>query len=69
MTKLEAILKQKGISKTKLSRDSGVALSYIHEIIKEQKSPTMRTLERLAKGLGVKVTELIEEPKRKAAGE
>jgi transcriptional regulator with XRE-family HTH domain len=69
MTKLESILKQKGFSKTKLSRDSGVALSYIHEIINGKKSPTMRTLEKLAKGLGVKVADLIGEPKNKAVGE
>lgn len=62
-TKIEIIMEQKGFSKSKLSRDSKVALSYLHEILKRKKSPTMRTLEKLAKALGVSIVDLLDDKK------
>jgi len=68
-TKLEAMMDEKGMSKTDLSKKSKVSLSYIHEITKRQKSPTVRTLGKLATALGVPVSALLDEPSTKVLGE
>ncbi|MQL53624.1 helix-turn-helix domain-containing protein [Desulfofundulus thermobenzoicus] len=61
MTKLQQIRQQRGMSVTELARKSKVAYSYIYEIEQGSKSPTIRTLQKLAVALGVKVSDLLDE--------
>jgi len=58
-TRVQLVREKKGISRSELARKSGVALSFLNYIEADTKSPTVRTLEKLAKVLGVPVTELI----------
>lgn len=60
MSRLREIREQKGLTKVELSRRSGVALSYIHSIENDEKSPTVRTLNKLALALGVHPGELLD---------
>lgn len=59
--RVQAVREQLGLSKAKLSKISGVSLSFINYIEAGQKSPTLRTLEKLAKAMGVSVAVLFEE--------
>ncbi len=61
MTRLKCVRQEKGLTRTELARRSGVALSFIHSIESGHKSPTVRTLEKLAAALGVRVSDLLEE--------
>lgn len=56
---IEKFMNDKGLSKKDLSKKSGVALSFINYIIEGEKSPTLRTVEKLADALGVTVAELL----------
>lgn len=47
------------ISQTKLSLESGVDRSYISEIERGKKSPTLETLFRLCDAIGIKASTLI----------
>ena len=68
--RVQVVREQQGLSKSELSRKSGVALSFINYIEAGQKSPTLRTLEKLALAMGVSVTELLEDNvTNKAVGE
>jgi transcriptional regulator with XRE-family HTH domain len=58
-TRVQLVREQKGISRAELARKSGVALSFLNYIEADIKSPTVRTLEKLAKVLDVPVKELI----------
>jgi len=58
-TRLQLVRKEKGMSRTELARKSGVALSFVNYIESDIKSPTLRTLEKLANALEVPVTELL----------
>uniref|UniRef100_Q2RLS0 Transcriptional regulator, XRE family n=1 Tax=Moorella thermoacetica (strain ATCC 39073 / JCM 9320) TaxID=264732 RepID=Q2RLS0_MOOTA len=68
---LGCILKQirasKNLSQYQLSKKSGVAQSYIHDIESGAKSPTLRTLEKLAAALEVPLGELLGEEEGKKA--
>ncbi|MCL5780438.1 MAG: helix-turn-helix domain-containing protein [Firmicutes bacterium] len=68
--RVQAVREEKGLSKSELARRSGVALSFINYIETGQKSPTLRTLEKLAKAMDVPVTELLDKGlPAKASGE
>jgi transcriptional regulator with XRE-family HTH domain len=56
---LQRIRKSRGLSRYALGRRAGVAHSFIAAIEDGQKSPTFRTLEKLAGALGVSVAELV----------
>lgn len=58
--KLQQVREQQGMSKSELSRKSGVALSFINYIEAGTKSPTLRTLGKLAAALNVPVASLID---------
>ena len=51
-------LKEKtGMTRTALSKKSGVALSFINDIERGEKEPTIHTLKRLCEALGVSLAE------------
>lgn len=66
--RVRLVRESQGLSKTELARRSGVALSFINYIESGEKSPTIRTLEKLAAAMNVPATELLDEP-AKAVGE
>lgn len=59
--RLQAIRREKRITRAELARRAKVAPSFIHSIEVGRKSPTLRTLEKLAAALDVPVTTLIED--------
>ncbi|MDN5348435.1 MAG: hypothetical protein PWP65_2000 [Clostridia bacterium] len=63
ITRLQTIRQQMGISVAGLAKKAKVACSYIYEIEQGTKSPTVRTLEKLASALGVSVADLLDEDK------
>ncbi|NPV72886.1 MAG: helix-turn-helix transcriptional regulator [Pelotomaculum sp.] len=68
MSRLKEIREKRGISVAGLAKQSKVAYSYIYEIEQGTKSPTIRTLEKLAAALGVSVAALLDEPQSRAGG-
>ena len=66
--RLKQIMETKGVSASRLSGLSGLSETYIRLLLAERKSPTLRTLEKLAAALGVSVIDLLDyQPK--AVGE
>lgn len=59
--KVKLLRQQKGLSPEKLAMTVGIAGSYIRRIEKENRSPTLETARKLAKGLGVSVAALVDE--------
>ncbi|WP_376796995.1 helix-turn-helix domain-containing protein [Thermogemmatispora sp.] len=60
--KVKEILAERGISMSKLSRMSDISFSTINRICNDPGySPTVHTLEQLAKALGLHVADLLEE--------
>lgn len=61
--RLKEVLKEKGVSQGKLSRMTDVSLSTIQRLSVEGSSynVSMDVLERIAKALGVKISDLYEE--------
>ncbi len=61
--RVKEVLQEKGMSMGKLSRLSDVALITISRMCNQPTdySPTLATLERVAKALGVPISELYEE--------
>jgi transcriptional regulator with XRE-family HTH domain len=58
---LKRLREQKGLSQAALAKRSGVAQGYISEVeAGEKKNPGIETLRKIAKALGVPVTELLE---------
>jgi len=61
-------METKGVSTSRLSGLSGLSETYIRLLLSERKSPTLRTLEKLAAALGVSVVDLLDH-QPKAVGE
>lgn len=60
--KLEALMREKGWSKYKLANEAHLGQSTIHEILSgKKKSPTAKTLSKLADALGVSINEFFDE--------
>ncbi len=56
---IRRIRQEKGISQDRLSKDADLALNTIVKLENDESTnPTMDTLEKIAKALGVQVTEL-----------
>ncbi len=53
--KIKAIRKEKGIRAEQLANDSGLSESYISRLENGKQSPTLSTLEKLAKAMDVPV--------------
>lgn len=66
--RIKEIRQSKGWSQNRLAKESGVSQSFIHALEAGEKSPTTRTLAKLAKALSVSISELLGEldnPKEK----
>lgn len=61
LLKITEIMKEKSVTVKELSQKSGVAVSFINYIISEEKSPTLRTLQKIATALEVRVKDLLDE--------
>ena len=59
---LDRILARKNLSIRLVSILTGVPRSTIDDIITGKRSPRMSTMEQLAKGLNVRITDLFESP-------
>lgn len=55
--RLTELREEKGFSIYKLAQTSGVSASHIQRIEKEEKCPTIETLNRICKGLGITLTD------------
>ena len=54
------VRKEKGVTLVQLQKLSGVSKSCLSNIENGKTSPTLKQLERIAKGLDVKITDLFE---------
>ena len=59
---LSKIMYEKNLSVRQVSIMTGVSKSAINKIMNGEVSPTIDTLERLAKGLKVRISDLLESP-------
>lgn len=66
--RLGQVMEEKGIKISELALQSGLSVTYIKLLLENKKSPTLRTLEKLANALGVDIYDLIKK-KAKASGE
>lgn len=69
MIRLREIRERRGLTQMELSQLAGVSQSVISSIENECVSPTVRVLQKLAKALGVSVSELLGEGSRGNANE
>lgn len=66
---LKGIRLRMNLSQRRLAQISGVSQPFIHNIESGHKSPTVRTLEKLARALGVSVAELVGDDAPASAGD
>lgn len=59
---LDKIMYEKNLSIRQVSIMTGVSKSAINKIMNGEVSPTIDTLERLAKGLKIRISDLLESP-------
>jgi transcriptional regulator with XRE-family HTH domain len=56
---LQKVLKAQGMSKRQLAKNMGIEYRHVFAFFRPGFNPTLKTLERIAKGLGVKISDLI----------
>jgi len=56
---IEECRKLKGITKSSLASKSGISVPYLSQIIKEQREPTLSTIEKISAALGIPSSILI----------
>jgi len=61
MNRIRYFRLQKNWSQSKLARESGLSQAHIHDIETGNKSPTIRSLKKIAKALNVHVSELLDD--------
>ena len=61
---LRILRKQKGLSQEELADSAGINRNYVGQIEREEKSPTIDVIEKLAKPLDVRPEELIQNSRR-----
>lgn len=59
---LSKIMYERNLSVRQVEQMTGVSKSTIDRIVNESVSPTLDTLEAIAKGLNVKITDLFDSP-------
>lgn len=59
-TRIKALREQRGMTQEQLAEKAGVSRTYLARLETARQDPTLSTLEKLAKALGVKATRLIE---------
>lgn len=65
--KLLTIRESRGLSQSQLAERAGLSVTYIKILEEGKKSPTVRTLEKLAAALGISVADLLIDDQAKAA--
>lgn len=65
MSVIKRLRLEKGWSQKRLAEEAGLSQSFIHSIEVGQKSPTIRSIRKIAKALGVSVEEIIREGETK----
>ena len=63
---LKVVRLRKGLSVRTLARRAGMSYTFLSNVENGKADPSLSTLRRLAKALGVTVCELIEEPPRQS---
>ena len=58
--RLKALREKRQLSQEALARKAGISRTYLARLETARQDPTLSTLEKLAKALGVKVTRLLE---------
>jgi transcriptional regulator with XRE-family HTH domain len=58
--RLKALRERRGLTQEQLSEKSGIGRSHLARLETGKQDPTLSTLEKLAKALGVKVARLLE---------
>nr|PZN17650.1 MAG: XRE family transcriptional regulator [Chloroflexota bacterium] len=56
---------EKGWSQKRLAEEAGLSQSFIHSVETGEKSPTIRSIRKIAKALGVPVEKIIHEGETK----
>jgi len=64
---LRRIRVQRGLSQERLAYDAEVDRSYVGGVERREENPTVDVLDRLAKTLGVSISELFREPRKGAS--
>ena len=59
-TRLRLLRERRGLTQEQLAEKSGVSRTYLARLETGRQDPTLSTLEKLAKALGVKVGRLVE---------
>ena len=59
MNKIEEVRKSMGMSRYELAKRSGVSYKLLWEYEKEKRDPSLATLRKIAKALGVTVREVV----------
>jgi transcriptional regulator with XRE-family HTH domain len=62
---LKLIRERKGLSQRGLAAKAKMSQTFLSNVESGKADPSLSTLKRLAKALGVTVSELVKEPKRK----
>lgn len=58
---LKKVLKAQRMSKRQLAKNMGIEYRHVFAFFRPGFNPTLKTLERIAKGMGVKIADLIKE--------
>ena len=64
---LRVLRKQKGLSQEELAFQAGINRNYVGQIEREEKSPTVDMIEKLAAAMGVRPEELLAQRARRYA--
>lgn len=65
--KIEKLRKERGMSQLKLANEAGLSQSYIPDLEKGLKCPTVETLDNICYALRISLIEFLTEPKEKAS--
>jgi len=60
-TCIKRVREEKGISRYRLAKDSGISYSHLTAIEDNKHSPSLEVVRKIASGLGVTVSELLRE--------
>lgn len=60
---LKAVRQRKGLTQKTLADRAGMSYTYLCNVENGKADPSLSTLKRLAKALGITVSKLVEEPK------
>lgn len=63
--KIEKLRKERGMSQLKLANEAGLSQSYIPDLEKGLKCPTVETLDNICYALRISLVEFLAEPKEK----